>query len=156
MVGASCSGIFGCGYSPALSGQSGGLDTQGKASLVPEPLVLRAALRGARERLAELGAFEVGSRGVLSIEVLRLDELGAAARASDGLPLGRAEEIVVRARGEVRERGELVFERDLSRRALVAAGAGLELDRDGALFRAGHAVGRALASAALGLATPSA
>ncbi|MCA9645147.1 MAG: hypothetical protein H6718_33630 [Polyangiaceae bacterium] len=138
-----------------MSGQQGGLDVGGEAPLVPEPLVLRAVLRGARDRLAELGAFEARGATMLMIQVLRLDEFGAAPRASAGLPKGRSEELVLRARGEVREAGDLVFERELSRRTLVAASAGLDLDRDAALIRLGRDVGRALASAALGLATPT-
>ncbi|MEZ4233167.1 MAG: hypothetical protein R3B89_28560 [Polyangiaceae bacterium] len=147
-------GVFGCGYSTVLGRVEGGLALAAEASLVPEPLLLRAALRGARERLRQLDAFAVSSPAVLSIEILRLDERGAAALAVSGQPQGRSEELVVRARGRVVEAGAVVLERELSRRALLAAAPGLELDRDGALLRLGHRVGSELASAALGLPTP--
>lgn len=150
-VGAS---VFGCGYSPALAGAEAGLAVRAAGSLVPEPLVLRAVLRGARERLGELGSFDVQSSAVLTIDVVRLDELGAAPRLLDGRPQARSEELVLRARGRVLERGELVLERELSRRRLIAAATGLELDRDGALVALGSDVGRALADAVLGLPTP--
>ncbi len=154
-LGVGGAGVFGCGYSPVLGTARGGLGLRPSGSLVPEPLALRAVLRGARERLSELGALELGSSAVLTIEVLRLDELGAAPRAVNGRPRGRSEELVLRARGRVIERGQLVQEQELTRRSLLAAAPGLELDRDAALARLGREVGRELASAAMGLPTPA-
>ncbi|UQA56422.1 hypothetical protein [Polyangium aurulentum] len=151
----------GCGYRLAHGAADpiGPLAVQGAAVIVPAAAAVAAVEAGARAELSrsgQLAGCDPARCPALVVEVLRVDEEGAAVGVGgQGAPLGRGVTFSVTGRAYVRRAPSAAPERDTGDVTVREGVArqdeplGMEFSREEALQRAAHRLGETLVRRAL-------